>query len=399
MNFLLFCDKKQKRDMETVIQRTDNCNLLGTEVILKPDFMEQVFDEYNPHGVVIVHGTRNESNSSESEIAVRIKERRPSMRIIFVYGKIESREDFQQYYDVLTSSMIYDIVTNQPFADIFPQLIKSPFTNAELDATLEVKEEEKAKEEVPEQPQKSFNIMYDVIKKSNVNLSHEALLLREFDMLSVDVISETEPEYIDMECITVGVAGIQPHIGCTHTSLEIARFLRKNDRKACVVMLDDDCFHRIADFYDVPQGAGGLIIQKINVFQRNGLEQALQNYNYIIIDFGILSENNKSQYASCGIKLMLSSSADWNLIYTTEFINSEKNLGEIFYCFYPVSKKKFIDINRRMIKSGNQAYRLSCSEEFYLPCPDNENVYLDIFKRYSVAVKKKKEALKGKRKW
>lgn len=150
---------------------------------------------------------------------------------------------------------------------------------------------------------------------------------------------------------------------------------------------------------DVPQGSGGLIIQKINVFQKSGLEQALQNYNYVIIDFGVLTDTNKSQYASCGIKLMVSSAADWNLIYATDFINREKNIGTVFYCFFPVSRKKFIDINRQMIKSGNHAYRLSCSEEFYLPCQDNETVYLDIFKRYSLAIKKRKEALRGKRKW
>lgn len=398
MNILLFCDKRQKRELETVIQKTDNCTLLGTEVILKSDVIEQIFDDYNPHGIIISHGMRNDSPFSEIEIAIRVKERRPSMRIIFLYGQIADNDDFQQYYNELSKSMIYDIITSQPFSEIFPQMIKNPFSKSDLDATLEEKAQE-AKEQPAEQPQKNFNIMYDVIKRSNVNLSHEALLLREFDMLNVAEISENEPEYMDMECITVGVAGLQVHVGCTHTAFEIAQFLRKNDRKACVVMLDDECFNRLCDFYDVPQGSGGLIIQKINVFQKSGLEQALQNYNYVIIDFGVLTDTNKSQYASCGIKLMVSSAADWNLIYATDFINREKNIGTVFYCFFPVSRKKFIDINRQMIKSGNHAYRLSCSEEFYLPCQDNETVYLDIFKRYSLAVKKRKEALRGKRKW
>lgn len=125
MNILLFCDKRQKRELETVIQKTDNCTLLGTEVILKSDVIEQIFDDYNPHGIIISHGMRNDSPFSEIEIAIRVKERRPSMRIIFLYGQIADNDDFQQYYNELSKSMIYDIITSQPFSEIFPQMIKN----------------------------------------------------------------------------------------------------------------------------------------------------------------------------------------------------------------------------------------------------------------------------------
>lgn len=147
MNYILFCDKRQKRELEAVIQNAPNVKLLGTEVVIRSDFLSKVFDEYNPHGVIISSGVRMDCGLNEANIAAAIKRQRPSMRIIYYYGEIIDSEEFDGIYKTLTDNRIYDIITKQDFKEIFPVLIKEPFTKETLDETLTLNEQPEAEPE------------------------------------------------------------------------------------------------------------------------------------------------------------------------------------------------------------------------------------------------------------
>lgn len=393
MNFLLFCDKRQKRELETVIQRTENVKLLGTEVVVRDDFLGKVFDEYNPHGVIIFSGVRMDCAFSEIDVAVMIKQRRPSMRVIYYYGEVTDGEEFDKVYKSLVGIRIYDIITKQDFREALPALMKNPFTKETLDETLVVKEQEAA----PEEAKPDFSTYYNVSQKVVMNLNHEALSLREFNFLEVESIAENEPEHLNMSPVDIGIISLQARAGCTYTAFELAVFMRRQNKKAAVIIHDSETYSRIAAFYGVPDmyASGGILLHGLNVFPAEGLLEARESFNFLIRDMGVLTEDTED-LASCHLKMMLCSAADWDLSLAMSYINSDNSFSDINYLFYPVSRDKFIGINKRMVRAGLQAYRLETSKEFHLPCSFNEGVYLDILKRFT-SVSLKKEGRKGLR--
>lgn len=391
MNFILFCDKKQKRDLEAVINKTENMRLLGTEVVLRQDFLDVVFSEYNPHGVVITNQVRMECELLPAEIAAAIKRQRPAMRIIFYYGEVD--EDFQSIYDILTKSCIFDIITKQKFAEIFSVLIKQPFDKAALDDTL--KEEEEQEESTSVQ---DFSRLYDVTEqreKVMINLNREAIALNEFDMFSVKNEVEIDVDYSATEKLNIGIAQLQYKCGCTNAAFEIASYLRRtSSARVCVVMYDDAAFMRLAAYYGVTDG-GGLLLNNISIFPFCGNETAQKDYQYIINDIGKISGGDERQeyFDKCEIKLLICSPADWDLALITDFINQDNTPAHINYCFYPISSQRFVSINKRMIKARQKAYRLETSPELYKPCDFNDAVYADIFRQFSTKKKRSKKWL------
>lgn len=88
----------------------------------------------------------------------------------------------------------------------------------------------------------------------------------------------------------------------------------------------------------------------------------------------------------CDIKLMLSSSAEWDISKITNFIryNEDEYVRSITLLFSRVGQSKFLKYNKVFKKSGIAAYRLSDSPDWTEPVKDNLSVYTHIIENYKL---------------
>ncbi|GHU58112.1 hypothetical protein FACS1894133_2250 [Clostridia bacterium] len=388
MNFVLLCDKKQRQYYERIIKKDDAAALLGTETLINDNFVSKIFEEYNPHGVIIDRAVKTDTDLTAADIAVALKKFRSSARIIFIYGEIseDNQSDFNVVYRTLTEHSIYEIVTKQDFDVLFPALIKSAMTKTDLDESLKTEETET----VIFQQNETQESIYDTTIGAAVKFDKEALNINAFDMLTIDKITETNTEQMVLSCIVIGITELQHHIGCTHISFEIAAYLLRQKKKVCVIISDANTYGSMVGFYGIPESFAddGFLIAGIRVFSLSKLELAKSEFNYIVCDFGVLQSEQRVLFDDCPVKIMLCSAADWDLTVTTDFINGATTpyIRDINYCFYPVNQSKFISFNKQMLKAGCKAYRLHTSTGCFQPCDGNAIVYGDILKRYTTIV-------------
>jgi hypothetical protein len=398
MNFVLLCDKKKCRDYEPVIRKAYNSVLLGVETTVKPNFIHKILDEYNPHGLVVVHRTPVKGNIDVLDIITLLKSKRPNFRIIYIYGNIRDEHDFLEIYDKLIALKVFDIVTGQEWNSIFPTLIKSPLTLEQLNESLK-SSESNGVETVAEIQAEEKPIYYDVEKNTNVKLDREALTLDDFDMLNIaEIIEKNETEKTDIRNITIGLTELQHHIGCTHVSFEIGAFLQNKKKSVCVIICDDSTYKSLCSFYDIPDNytTDGFFIKGLNVFPFAKLDEVQSNFNYIVCDFGFPRPEHQKAFNDSAIKIMLCSAADWDVSVTMDFINKSTvpYAREINYCFYPISQARFISFNKQLMKAGCKSYRIQTSAGCFQPCDGNINVYLDIINRYTDIMPTKKRRKK-----
>ena len=191
--------------------------------------------------------------------------------------------------------------------------------------------------------------------------------------------------------LTIGVAQLQHHIGCTHTAFELATMLSKS-YKVAVILADDDTFEALAVFHKLNPMAvkQGLSMNSIDVFPFELNKQIAKEYDVTVYDYSFLREEKRKSYDECNIKLMLSSSAEWDISKITNFIkyNDDEYVRSITLLFSRVAKSKFLRYNKVFRKSGINAYRLADSPDWTAPVQDNISVYTHIIENYKLSKSK-----------
>lgn len=132
--------------------------------------------------------------------------------------------------------------------------------------------------------------------------------LTEFDMDKIMTVThngETDSP------ITIGIAALQHHNGCTHTAFEIAGMLSKK-YSAAIVMADKGTLDAYAGFHKIATGtaAQGLNVKGIDVFPLEKLQEISGQYSATICDFGYFREEYKTAFGKCDVKIMLCSAAE-----------------------------------------------------------------------------------------
>jgi hypothetical protein len=237
-----------------------------------------------------------------------------------------------------------------------------------------------------------------IVEKIDVPLDNETITIDTFNSENVELISETPLfEKNVNNAVIVGITSLQHHNGATHTSFEIAEFLRQQCENPCIVLFNSATYVALSDFHKVPfaKSKSGFDINKIPIYPQNMLDTAMQKHSFVICDFGFYDDISQKEIAknieNSDIKIMLCSSADWNLRDTMTFLNSANVNGkkDIFNMFYPVSKSKFVRLNRQFLKVGCRAFRLQNSPDCIEPCKENREVYSDILRLKKDGTKRK----------
>ncbi|MCR4795827.1 MAG: topoisomerase C-terminal repeat-containing protein [Ruminococcus sp.] len=319
MNVVLLADKKFRKPFEAAVKKDPNINLVGVEVILRGNTMSRIADHHNPHALVVYKGVPEKEGITEKACISFLRMVKPNMRIIYIYGKVEDIEAFTTVTEQLISNGITDIVTDTS-AEKVVSVIDSPMTEEDVQELIEkltAPEEEIIHEEVLHEellPGQEF-----------IPLEVDFPTVTASDKFDIDKIIYEVSETKDSEHMTIGVAQLQHHNGCTHTAFELATMISKK-RTVAVIMADDDTFEALAVFHKLNPLAAkqGLDVHGIAVFPYELRKHIVNEYSVVIYDYSFLREEKRKSFDECDIKLMLSSAAEWDIakkgksIYPTE---------------------------------------------------------------------------------
>ena len=382
MNVVLLADKKFRKPFETAVKKDPNINLVGVEVILRGNTMSRIADHHNPHALVVYKGVPEKEGITEKACISFLRMVKPNMRIIYVYGKVEDIEAFTTVTEQLISNGITDIVTDTS-AEKVVSVIDSPMTEEnvqELIEKLTAPEEEIIHEEVLNEeflPGQEF-----------IPLEVDFPTVTASDKFDIDKIVYEVSETKDSEHLTIGVAQLQHHNGCTHTAFELATMISKK-RTVAVIMADDDTFEALAVFHKLNPLAAkqGLDVHGIAVFPYELRKHIVNEYSVVIYDYSFLREEKRKSFDECDIKLMLSSAAEWDVAKVLNYIkfNDDTYIRSISFLFPRVSQSKFLKYSKLFKKSGINAYRLLDSPDWTAPVEGNTMVYSHIIENYNIA--------------
>ena len=304
------------------------------------------------------------------------------MRIIYVYGKVEDIDTFTNVSEELIGNGITDIVTDTAAENVI-KVIDEPMTAEDVRAIVEklnAPEEEIPHEELkhdvpmPGQEYEPLKVDFPTVTAS--------------DKFDIDKIVYEVSEIKESDHLTIGVAQLQHHNGCTHTAMELATMLSKN-KTVAVIMADPDTFEALAVFHKInPMAAKqGLDVHGIAVFPYELHDQIANEYSVIIYDYSFLREERRKSFDECDIKIMLSSAAEWDVAKVTNFIkfNDDNYVRTISFLFPRVTQSKFLKYSKVFRKSGISAYRLLDSPDWTAPVEGNTAVYKHIIENYNIA--------------
>ena len=381
MNVVLLADKKFRKPFETAVKKDPNINLVGVEMVLRGNTMSRIADHHNHHALVVYKGVPEKEGITEKACISFLRMVKPNMRIIYVYGKVSDIEAFTAVTEQLISKGITDIVTDTS-ADKVVSVIDEPMTAKEVQEVIE-------KLTAPDE-----EIVHEEI------VHEEILPGQEYEPLNLDFPTVTAPDKFDIdkivydvtdtkesEHLSIGVAQLQHHNGCTHTAMELATMLSKN-KTVAVIMADPDTFEALAVFHKLNPLAAkqGLDVNGIPVFPYEFRNQIIEEYSVIIYDYSYLREEKRKSFDECDIKLMLSSSAEWDVAKVLNFIkfNEDHYIRTINFLFPRVSQSKFLKYSKVFRKSGINTYRLLDSPDWTAPVEGNKAVYSHIIENYNI---------------
>lgn len=159
-------------------------------------------------------------------------------------------------------------------------------------------------------------------------------------------------------------------------------------------MADDQTFENLAVFNRINpiDAKDGLNVHGIDVYPYSKYGDISKEYSIVVCDFSYLREEQKKTFMNCDVKIMLSSSAEWDISTLTRFIkyDTENSARDIHFLFPRVSPTKFVKYNKQLLKSGITAYRLHNSPDWSKPNAENITVYKNIFSKYTVNSKPQK---------
>lgn len=387
MNIVLLADKKIRKPFETAIKKDPEITLVGVETVIRGNTMSRIADHHNPHILVIYKNVPEKDGITIEDTISFLQMKRPNMRIIYVYGNISDHEDFFAKVESLTASGIYDIINSTDLDQII-KCIKVPMTEEDIQNIVDDLRKSETEHLIIEDDD-LIDISYDELALDFPSVIAET----KFNIDDVLVISEQSKE---VEIINIGVAQLQHHNGCTHTSLEIASLLSKKGNVA-VVFADYETYERLAVYHGInPLSVqDGLNYNGIDIFPYSKRDDLSGTYNAIIYDFSYLRDEQKLTFEKCDVKILLASAAEWDISTLIKYVeyNNADYIRNINILIPRVSPSKFSKYSKRFLKSGVRAYRLHNSPVWNAPNADNLNIYKRILAPYTV-----KPAAKSKRK-
>ena len=200
--------------------------------------------------------------------------------------------------------------------------------------------------------------------------------------------------------ITVAVSQLIRRTGCTHVSVELASFL-KQKYSVGVVFSDNETYLNFADYLNVECSVNdGFKYNGVSYYSPACLSISQGNHEITIKDFGIVSDDELTEYEKCPYKLLVADFGFWNVSVIEKYIvdSAMSYVPQTYFLFNLIGENRFTDKILPLAQKGYKVFRLSASESCFEYSAHNAEVYGRIFNLADAPQPKKKQGLFKRRK-
>ena len=200
--------------------------------------------------------------------------------------------------------------------------------------------------------------------------------------------------------ITVAVSQLIRRTGCTHVAIELASFL-KQKYSVGVVFSDNETYLNFADYLNVECSINdGFKYNGVSYYSPACLSISQGNHEITIKDFGIVSDDELTEYEKCPYKLLVADFGFWNVSVIEKYIvdSAMSYVPQTYFLFNLTGVNRFTDKILPLAQKGYKVFRLSASESCFEYSAHNAEVYGRIFNLADAPQPKKKQGLFKRRK-
>lgn len=148
--------------------------------------------------------------------------------------------------------------------------------------------------------------------------------------------TKTEIPAASKAMVTIGVCGIEPHVGTTHHAMAITAFLTKQQKKACY--LESNIHGDIQKMLDIYAGSqkslredGSIAWKGITVYHNYSFLDVLgKGYQFYVYDYGACREVTSQEFAANDVKILVSGGKPWEFYNYNHVINSLGLIPELY---------------------------------------------------------------------
>lgn len=134
------------------------------------------------------------------------------------------------------------------------------------------------------------------------------------DMPEEEIIESDNITVPDDKTITIGICGLQPHIGVTHHALAMAQAMSGLYKHVCYQECNTHDAYRVLQTSSIAAAKQGYIrIMNVDIFDRNADISVLDKYNIRIMDFGYINECRQEDLFNTDIPIVICGVKDWEI--------------------------------------------------------------------------------------
>ena len=410
-----FDDKPQ--DLEELVTEKQSSaeNVVPDEEV--PDFISEDVDE------LIANSNSEEYFSDKEEVTEETPDAADTDEAEDV--PIVSFDDKSQDLEELVTeeqSSAENVVPDEEVPDFINENIDELIANSNSEEYFADKEE--ATEETPDtedtdeaedvpvvsfddKPQDFEESITEELSRPENNASHHTPLVYEqpkavFENATVNTVAEQSrfnPAMLTAH-ITVAVSQLIRRTGCTHVSVELASFL-KQKYSVGVVFSDNETYLNFADYLNVECSINdGFKYNGVSYYSPACLSISQGNHEITIKDFGIVSDDELTEYEKCPYKLLVADFGFWNVSVIEKYIvdSAMSYVPQTYFLFNLIGENRFTDKILPLAQKGYKVFRLSASESCFEYSAHNAEVYGRIFNLADAPQSKKKQGLFKRRK-
>ena len=258
-----------------------------------------------------------------------------------------------------------------------------------------------------DKPQDFEESITEELSRPENNASHHTPLVYEqpkavFENATVNTVAEQSrfnPAMLTAH-ITVAVSQLIRRTGCTHVSVELASFL-KQKYSVGVVFSDNETYLNFADYLNVECSINdGFKYNGVSYYSPACLSISQGNHEITIKDFGIVSDDELTEYEKCPYKLLVADFGFWNVSVIEKYIvdSAMSYVPQTYFLFNLIGENRFTDKILPLAQKEYKVFRLSASESCFEYSAHNAEVYGRIFNLADAPQSKKKQGLFKRRK-
>lgn len=301
----------------------------------------------------------------------------------------------------LRNSKMAEFIVTKDMSSNFEEVLTQYFNRESSDISYEINEKRTDEDLMPnyeplsyvdeqaEQTEAEKNYGNDTAADIEADAINEPTLIAASNIFPEEAPEQLEPKIqktvdIDEErTITIGICGLQPHIGVTHHALSMAQSLSDVYGNVCYKEFNNHGAYRVLQGSSIASVKQGYIrIMGVDIYDKNtDIAEGQKQYQFCVLDFGYIRECKEGDFFKTDIPIIVAGAKDWEI---DNFIGAYKtgtlDKGNVLINFFPHSeyenfKQAFQDLNMYFAEYAPEVFATGSNSELY------NNIVIDNFTR------------------